>query len=51
MSFAQDVNITGWSCVGDAPPAGAGVKKSLQAAAHGSSSAYIGMFFFDLVFV
>ena len=41
MSFAQDVCITGWSCVGDAPPAGAGVKKSLQAAAHGSSSAYM----------
>lgn len=46
MSFAQDVCITGWSSVGDAPPASAGVKKSIQAAAHGGSGAYIGMFFF-----
>lgn len=41
MSFAQDVCITGWSSVGDAPPASAGVKKSIQAAAHGGSGAYI----------
>ncbi|KXN82024.1 hypothetical protein AN958_03297 [Leucoagaricus sp. SymC.cos] len=40
-SFARDVSITGWTSVGDAPPASAGVKKSLKAAAHGSGSAYI----------
>ncbi|KAF5354117.1 hypothetical protein D9756_006888 [Leucocoprinus leucothites] len=40
-SFAQDVCIAGWSSVGDAPPASAGVKKSLKAAAHGNGSAYI----------
>jgi hypothetical protein len=42
-AFAQDVGITGWSSVGDAPPTSAGVKKSLKAAAHGNGSAYIGM--------
>jgi hypothetical protein len=46
-SFAQDVCIGGWSSGGDAPPASAGVKKSLKAAAHGSDSAYIGAFTFS----
>ncbi|KAF9444717.1 hypothetical protein P691DRAFT_324048 [Macrolepiota fuliginosa MF-IS2] len=40
-SFTQDICITGWTSVGDAPPTSAGVKKSLRAAAHGSGSAYI----------
>ncbi|EKM75456.1 hypothetical protein AGABI1DRAFT_123205 [Agaricus bisporus var. burnettii JB137-S8] len=39
-SFAQDVRIPGWTSVGDAPPS-SGVKKSLQAVADGSGSAFI----------
>lgn len=40
-SFTQDVRIPGWTSVGDAPPASAGVKKNLKAAARGTGSAYI----------
>ncbi|KAJ3565534.1 hypothetical protein NP233_g7570 [Leucocoprinus birnbaumii] len=35
-SFAQDVSITGWSSVGDAPPTSAGMRKNLKAVAHGN---------------